>query len=166
MGKEKTQVIPVVSNHVLRKHGIFDFGTAYGAVQAWLNQQGYDFFEKKRAEKDTATGRYMELIWLAEKYVSDYVKYDMKIEVWMRDAKPVEGGKMQGRIEFIFTSKMHKNVDIRGVKKFSNEDKGTFMHFIKEVYEKYIARLTLEKLEKKLFNETMDFVNKIREAVG
>ncbi|MFH1638530.1 MAG: hypothetical protein ABIB71_08950 [Candidatus Woesearchaeota archaeon] len=152
----------IVGNYVVRKHGVYDFQTAYSAVSTWLNKHGYDFYEKKHTEKDSATGKYMELIWVAGREVSDYVKFHIKVEIWMRNAKPAENGKMHGRVEFIFNSDMETNVDIRGVKKFSPDDEGTFTHFIKDLYEKYIVKAKMEKMEEKLFNETMDFAESVR----
>lgn len=163
MGKEKDLKIHVMS-HVLRKHGIYNFGAAHNAVKTWLRKHKYDFYEKKHYEKEPKS-KYMELIWVAERYVNDYVKFNIKVEIWMRNAKPVEGGKMQGRVEFIFNSDMEKNVDIKGVKKFSTAEKGNFMDFIREFYEKYIIKSRLEDLETKLFEETKDLIENIRLAL-
>lgn len=163
MGKEKKNPITVLGPNLFKKHGIVDFNGLFSFIPHWLRTQGYGALEKGRSEKITSTGKAIESNWIAEKEVSDYVKYRVKINLFVRDLTDVaveRHGKtvklQKGRVEIDFKSEMEKNIMINGRQRF-NPDKD-FHNFLKTIYEKYIIKPQLQALEDKLLAESQDFI--------
>jgi hypothetical protein len=168
MGKEKKNPISVVEQYLVKKHGLFQFEPAFKAISSWFKAHSYEFIEKGHSEKVGSTGRTVESNWVAERKITDYVKFNVKVDVWLRDMTDVamekDGKKIKmnrGRIEFIFNADMEKNyADKYGESKF-DEHKGTFSNFLKEIYEKYIIKSKLSGFEDKLYNEVVDLADSI-----
>ncbi len=165
MGKEKKNPITVMGNHVVKKSGILDFDGLFKAIPQWMNQYNFKPMEKSHTEKETSTGIYIESSWKGSRKVTEYVKYEVSVDILLRDLTDVmvqddEGKQVKrqkGRIELVFNAKMKKNYD----KKLS-EEKGSFSNFIKTFYEKYVARNTLDKYEDKLKEQMEDFIETLK----
>ncbi len=168
MGKEKKIKISIVENYMLKKHGVFNFDKAFSAILPWLNKHKYDSIEKARMEKSGSTGKGLESEWVSERKVTDYVKFHLTVKIWLRDMTEVamekDGKKIKahkGRVEFIFDSVMEKNYKGRfGDQKFDSEKE--FSMFLKEIYDKYVAKSKLSSFEDKLYEETFDLINLIK----
>jgi len=164
MGKERINPLPIVSNFTIKKTGIIDLNGLFAAIPEWFERYNYTFFQKGHSEKVSSTGRYIESVWKGERKVSYYVKYILQLEILARDINDVlvedRGKKLKrtrGRIQLVFNSQLEKNY----LKTFS-ETKGTFSYFIKLFYEKYIIRYWLKKHEEKLYFETQDFMETLK----
>lgn len=169
MGKEKRPII-ISFGTVMKRHGIVDFKGLISSIQGWLRTQGYDFIEKGRSEKSTSTGKYMESNWMAEKEVSGYVKYRIKINLFVRDMTDVaieKSGKtlkmQRGRIELDIKSEMEKNYEKDGRRWFNPKKK--FHELLRIFYERYIAKQHLSSLDDKLLFESQDFAKYLQKSL-
>ncbi|MBI4448142.1 hypothetical protein HY643_04120 [Candidatus Woesearchaeota archaeon] len=165
MGKEKKNPIPVVEYLKIKKDGLFDYQELKNILRNWLLKFNYDFLEKKHDEKIMPTGKELVSEWGIMRKVSDYVKFNIEIEIRIRGMTTVmvEGkGKMnKGWLEILFNANIEKNY----MKKFS-EEKGTFSHFTKEIYEKYIIKAQLKNYEDKLLYEVTELHNEMKESLN
>lgn len=158
MGKEKQSKIGVMEGQIIKHKGLFDFDGFLKGIEEWFSLHKYDFFQKAHSQKKTSGGGYLEATWVGSREVTEYVKYTISIDIWLRDLNTVaieENGETKkinkGNLEVTFNSAMEKDYQDY----FSS--KGKFGKFIKEVYEKYIAKSKLQNFEDKLFFETKDF---------
>lgn len=164
MGKETKNPLTVIGNATIKKSGIMDFTGVQKAISEWFSRYAYEAINKSHTEKKTPTGTYMESSWKAKRKVTYYVYYEITVDIWLRDMTDVaveeHGGKIKrqkGRLEIVINSKMQKD----WLKKFS-DTKGEFKYFLKLIFERFIIRKTLEKLEDQLFYETNDLMAEIR----
>lgn len=167
MGKEKKPIVGIYGPHLFKKHGIVDFNGLISAIPQWYRTQGYDFLEKGRSEKSTSTGKYIESNWVGVKEVSSYVKYYIKINIWVRDLTDVaveKNGKtlklQRGRIELDIKSEMEKNYEKDGRRTFNTKKK--FHDILRVFYEKYIMKSQLSAFEDKILFEYQDFIKELQ----
>ena len=168
MGKEKRLVIGVLGPTVLKKHGIVDFNGLISAIPSWLRSQGYDCIEKGRSEKSTSTGKYIESNWIAVKEVTGYVKYIVKINIFVRDLTDVaveKKGKtvklQRGRVELDFKSEFEKNYARDGRRWFNTEKR--FQELLRIFYERYAVKQQIKTLDDKLLFESNDFIKYVQQ---
>ncbi len=145
----------------------------WGKKKFWFDKNNYDFFERKHDEKYTPKGKEIVSEWFAKREVTDYVRFVIVIEFWIRecvdvvveDEKGNKKEKSKGKLEMDFNSEMVKNYEKGGRRKFQyGEVKGTFHHFIKLLYERLI-KSELQKYEKKLKEESKEIFNELKSAL-
>lgn len=166
MGSEKSNPIIVVGDLVVKKSGILDFDGLFKAIKEWMERYNYEPMEKSHTEKKGSTGIYIESSWKGSRKVTEYVKFIITVDIFLRDLTDVavqdeEGNQVKrqkGRLELVFNAKMQKNY-----KKNLSEEKKSFGHFMKMLYEKYIIRDKLDKYEDKLYDEVTDLVETLKE---
>jgi len=168
MGKEKKNPVKVLENYLIKKIGTFNFEDVLSAVRDWCNTYHYDFIEKKRSEKGTATGKEIYSEFSGSRDVSWYARYHFKVVIWLRNLKTItvekDGKKINsnhGHIEINIDTKMEKNYN----NSFS-KGKGSFGDFLREIYEKYIADDTLKNYEDQLDDESKDLIKRIKKALN
>ena len=168
MGKEKKLTMGVLGPVVFKKNGVADFNGLLAAIPKWLRTQGYDCLEKGRSEKSTSTGKTIESNWIAMKEVTAYVRYIIKINLFVRDLTDVavekhgKTVKMQrGRIELDFKSEYEKNYPRDGKKVFNTDKK--YQEILRVFYERYVVKQQLTALDDKLLFESNDFVKHIQQ---
>lgn len=167
MGKEKKPIVGINGPHLFKKHGIVDFNGLIAAIPQWFRTQGYDFLEKGRSEKSTSTGKYIESNWVGFKEVSSYVKYTLKVNLWVRDLTDVaveKHGKtlklQRGRVELDIKSEMEKNYKKDGRQTFNTDKKS--QEILRVFYERYIFKSQLTTFEDKLLFEYQDFIKELQ----
>jgi len=165
MGNEKTNPIKVVENFVVKKSGILDFDGMFKAIPEWMDFYKYSPMEKSHTEKKGPTGIYIESSWKGSRKITEYVKFIITVNIFLRDLTDVavqddkgnQVKRQKGRVELVFNAKMQKNY-----KKNISEEKNSFGNFLKSIYEKYIIKDKLEKYEDKLYDETTDFIETLK----
>lgn len=167
MGKEKKRTIEVIEGQIIKHIGLFDFNGILDTINAWFSKHNYDFFQKGHSQKPKPAGAYFEGTWKGTKEVTEYVRFNLQIDIWLRDMQDVaieKDGKTKkinkGNIEITFNSSMDK--DYKDI--FSNRKGETteFYKFVREMYEKYIIKSNMSSYEDKLLDETQDFIEAIK----
>jgi hypothetical protein len=167
MGKEKQRKIGVIASQIIKHKGIFNFNAILDAIPDWLSQHNYDYVQKGHAQKAKPSGGYFEGNWIAEKEVTEYVKFNISVDIWLRDLKDIaieKNGKTEksnkGNIEITFNSGMEKDYK----KTFTNKkyQETEFLKLIREFYEKYVIKSKLSSYEEKIEAETQDFIEYIK----
>ena len=62
-----------------KRHGSCNFESLYKKLKSVFVEYGYDFLEKEHITKDLPQGRENKIIWVAEREVDDYARFDIKI---------------------------------------------------------------------------------------
>lgn len=94
---------------LVRYTGLFDFEALYGAIIDWCKNEGYIWEEETYKHKvPSPKGAELEWYWIAEKEVTDYVKFKINFfpHAWdITEVEVVKDGKRKkltsGRIEIV-----------------------------------------------------------------
>ena len=111
----------------------------------------------------------MEIIpYGAAKEVTGYVKYIIKVNVFVRDLTDVaveKKGKtvklQRGRVELDFKSEFEKNYARDGRKLFNTDKR--FQELLRIFYEKYVIKQQIKTLDDKLLMESMTFTKHVQQ---
>ncbi|MEA3378139.1 MAG: hypothetical protein U9Q69_00715 [Nanoarchaeota archaeon] len=164
MGKEKQRSIGIIEDQIIKHNGLFDFDAILKAIPVWYSKHNYNAMQKAHSQKKKGAGGYLEATWVGEREVTDYVKFVIKVDIWLRDYIDVaieekgETRKMnKGNLEITFNSVIEKDYQGIFISKREVEYK-----FIREMYEKYVIKKKLQNFETKLLNETQDLIRHIQ----
>ena len=159
MGKEKFKTLPIFIEYQITHNAYLDFIELVKELPGFFDEKKYYFFEQKRSEKDTGVGFEIESIWVAEREVDPYVKFDIWLQVFLRDVRKVvlDDGKETywARAVIRINSNMHKNY--RGTFKANwwNET-------LRQFYDRYLIRPRMDAFEGKAVEDCMNLVAHIK----
>lgn len=142
----------------VKQTGIFSFKDFYSFVYDWLRDEGYDILEKKYGEKVLGEAKQLEIVWEAEKAISDYFKFMIKVDWAIRGMKSVEVQREDKKIKM---DSGEVELKIKGILKKDYENRwenNPFWKFLRGVYEKYIIKSRVEDYSIKLVQETNEFI--------
>ncbi len=87
MGKVELKEAPIT----IRYNGLFDFDGLYAAITNWAKNYGFLWHEKTYKHKVfSSSSAEEELSWVMTNEVTEYIKYEIAIEVHTWDQKDVE----------------------------------------------------------------------------
>jgi hypothetical protein len=142
------------------KHtGIFNFKELYRILFEWLIDKGYDVNEKTYKEVVGGSGaKEIEIEWDAERKVTDYFKFNLKVEwhiIGMTSVEvEIDGSKEKmnkGQLEIKFKSVLLK--DYR-----ESWTSNPFIKFLRTFYDKYLIKERLEQYEGKLIGDMEEMI--------
>ena len=146
----------------LKQTGYWKYDDVYHLAFNWLKSHSYKLKEDLYNEKLSANGKEIIIKWEANKKVTDYFKYRIKVEwhiLGMKDAEvEIEGKKVstnKGEVEMKFVGEIIKDYEKRW------EDKPRWK-FLRGIYEKYIIRTTIDEYEDDLENDVKDMVKDLK----
>ena len=159
MGKEKFKTLPIFIEYQITHNAYIDFLEIVRNLPEFFNERKYYFFEQKRGEKDTGVGFEIESVWIAEREVSPYVKFDIQLQIFLRDVRKVilEDGTdtFWARSVVRINSNMHKNYRKTFKTDWWNET-------LRQFYERYLVRPRMDAFEGKAVEDCLDLVAHIK----
>ena len=143
----------------IKDKGIFNFKATYRALHTWLTDESYLLNEKKYKETVSASGaKDVEIKWAAEKKISDYFRFVIKVNwivLGMTDVEvEIDGVKQKankGQLELHISTVLEKDYENRW-------DNRPFFKFLRTLYDRYLIPSRIEKYEAKLLGEMDEFV--------
>jgi len=145
----------------LKHKGIFDFAALYSFSHSWWKEE-YGINESKYTERVSGNKRDIRIEWIATKDISDYFKFEHKIEFIISGLTDVEveidGEKKkmnQGEIEIKITAILVKDKD-------SKWDTSPFNRFMRDVYNKYVIPSRIEDIKIQLSDDAREFKDEIK----
>lgn len=142
----------------LKQVGYWKYTELYDMTFNWLRDHDYKIQEAKYDEKLSANGKEIIIKWIAKKKVTDYFKYQIKLDwhiLGMKDAKVEIDGKE------VKTNNGEVKIEFKGViiKDYENrwEDK-PFWKFLRGTYEKYVIRESIEEYENDLEDNVKEMI--------
>lgn len=143
--------------------GIFLFKEFYKFCHEWLTEEtGLDIYEKKYEEKIEGNAKGIIVEWKGERELTDYFRFDTKIEFDIKGLTNVEvtqGGKKistnQGRIK----------IKVKGILVRDYEGKfETTAHkkFMRSVYEKWVIPSRIDQYEVKIATKCDEFLTQAK----
>jgi len=146
----------------IKQKGIFHFKDFYEFAYKWITDEDYDIIEKKYSEKVAGDSKDLEIIWNAEKKISDYFKITIDMHwfiLGMGKTKVKKEGKEvsmnAGTLEIRFKGSLVKDYENRWENK-------PIWKFLRGVYDRYIIRSRIEDYEDKIFEETTELINQLK----
>ncbi|MBT3323610.1 hypothetical protein HN681_02795 [archaeon] len=159
MGKEKFKTLPIFIEYQITHNAYIDFLEIVRNLPSFFDEHKYYFFEQKRSEKDTGVGFEIESVWIASREVDHYVKFEIQIQLFLRDVRKVvlEDGKetFWARAIVRLNSSMVKNHNKTFKTDWWNET-------LRQFYERYVIRPRLDAFEGKAVEDCLDLVEHIK----
>lgn len=145
------------------KHvGIFSFKDFYGFVYDWLKEENYDVFEKAYNETVSGDSKKIEINWSAEKEISDYFKFNIKLRWLILGMKNIDVQKENkkvkmdtGSLEINFTAVLVRDYEDR----WENQP---FWKFFRGIYERYIIKSRVDDYQVKLMEELEELISQCK----
>lgn len=128
--------------------GLGNFKDAYKYLYSKIESEGFALIEDSYSEKISGSSKEIEVEWSANKKVSDYFKYSLKVKWDVKGMSDVEvelDGKKKNMNKFAdlaisFTGTLEKD--------YESKWEGTnVQRFLKEAYHKYVIPQRLASME-------------------
>ncbi len=146
----------------LKQDSIFDLTELYKLMFRWFENNGYAFHEKEYQDQDTPGGKQLTVFWVAEKMIDAYIKFVIEVNYLVLGMTKVEieraGTKVstnKGSIEFRISAYLLKDYD----NKWSSTP---FMKRVRKIYDYYLIKERIERLEGDLIIDYQALVDEIR----
>ncbi|MFH1801477.1 MAG: hypothetical protein ABH804_01440 [archaeon] len=147
----------------IKSDGFFDFRGFYEFCYKWLTEEtGLDITEKKYTEKLKGDSKDIELEWGGDKKITDYFKFEVKVEMMIRNMVNVEIKQGDKKIA---TNKGTAEVKMKGVlvRDYQGKfEKSGFLKFLRAIYEKWIIKSRTEEFEEKVFGDCDEFLGQAK----
>lgn len=131
--------------------GVFSFKDFYQFCHDWLSEEeGLTVKEGKYEEKIKGDEKEIKAEWSADKKLTDYFKFEMKVGIEASALKDVEAVKEGVKIK---TNKGSVKVKVKGiiVKDYDGKFEGTATKkFMRSIYEKWVIPSRVDQMEDKI----------------
>jgi hypothetical protein len=149
-------------NFKLKATSLFDMTELYKKLFKWFEVYGYDFWEKEFKDIDEPSGKHIEIFWEGRRKIDEYIMFVIEISyliLGMKDVEVEKGGiKLKTQkcaLEFRISSYLLMDYDDKW-------SKTGFHKSIRNVYDKYVARERIDRLENELVGETNSMIEEIK----
>ncbi len=140
----------VVDHLRVKYEGLFDMFELYKLIDSWLRDKAFDKRELRNMEIVKPDGKYVELVLMPWKKISDYARHVMRIEIRAHRLKEVvverDGRQVkmnQGKIDIIMDGYLDMDYEDRWEQK-------PFYFFMRTLFDKYIYRTYSTQFEELL----------------
>jgi len=152
----------IVFKGKVKHKGIFDFKELYRFCFTWLVDKDYWVVEKSYSEKVNPNGKEVEIEWDAKRKISDYFRFNLKVNWRILGMKDVEvekeGAKItlnKGQPEISVSAVLEKDYEHRW-------ESNAFLKFLRGIYDRYIIRGRIENYEDKIYSEADEFLAQVK----
>lgn len=142
--------------------GLFDFKEIYQFAYRWLDEEDYFVEEKKYVEELSGDTKKIEIKWTATRKISDYFKFEQKVDwriIGMTTVEVDQNGKKikmnKGGFEIKITSSLLK--DWEGA-----WERQSYMKFLRGIYDRFIIEGRIKSYEVKAFKDGEDLAEQIK----
>jgi|TARA_Y100000310_G_C20666497_1_gene807780 hypothetical protein len=156
--------ITIVPTLKLKWKGIFSMDELYKNMKYWLDYEGFGdeektFQEEKYVERLKGGSKQLEIRWYAQKNISDYFGFVIKVGFFVLGLKDIEIetegkkiGSQKGEVEMRISSELI----IDREEKWNSKT-------MQNIYEKFIIKDRLEDYKTELYSKTYSFHDEIKE---
>ncbi|MFA6022706.1 MAG: hypothetical protein WC781_01315 [Candidatus Pacearchaeota archaeon] len=151
-----------ITESKVKYSGIFDFKEVYQFVYRWLDEEDYWIEEKKYIEEVSGDTKKVEIQWIASKKISDYFKFEHKLNWRIIGLTSIEVEKNGKKI------KMNKgNFEIKIASTLVKDWEGTwekqpYMKFLRGLYDRFLIEGRIKSYEIKCFLDGQDLAEQIK----
>ncbi len=152
----------VIEGLSLKYDGLFSISELYKLIDEWFQRHGYEKVEKRNAEQVLETGKNIELVIEPEKFVSDYLKFTIRLKILVEDAKEVrieqDGIKKnmnKGAVDIGFQGFLITDWEGRW------EQKPSYF-FWRTIFDKFVFKSHIKEYEGKLATDVHQLHNELK----
>ena len=163
--EKKTEVGILDPFYRLRHEGLVDFDKLFNEITSWFESNKYKLIIKNLTNSMKPDGGEIKVEFEAKREVSPYIKFKAYCEIILlrgREVTVEKSGKKQrmrkGELEIRIKTSYEKNHK-------GTFGKGNFQEFLRQVYEKYIAKNVILGYEIKLWKEGNELIEVIKEVL-
>ncbi|MCK5643745.1 MAG: hypothetical protein KAJ19_23290 [Gammaproteobacteria bacterium] len=153
------EVDHIIDSATITYSGLFSMRELYKLINTWCHEHQYDTHDIQNLEQIREDKRYLELVLLPYRKVSDYIKFDIKIKIVAADLieTVVEKNGMKtkldkGNVTIVFNAFYITDYE----NKWSEQ---AVHYFIRLAYNKFINKAHMDKYKGQL----VDDVNNLRD---
>jgi len=152
-----------IFSSTIKYDGIFSFKDFYLFCYEWLTEETDLYItEKKYEEKIQGDQKDVIVEWEGMRKLTDYFRFDMKVDFTIRRLKDVEVS--QGGVN-IKTNQGSVKVKVKGI--LTRDYDGKFettasKKFLRGIYEKWVITSRIGEMEEKISTECDDFLNQAK----
>lgn len=153
----------VIFSSKIKYNGLFLFKEFYQFCYDWLvDELELDVAEKKYNEKISGNEKEIKVEWEGERKVTDYFKFNVKVEFHVMGMVEVETMQQGKKIKM---DKAIMDLKVKGTLMRDYEGKfETTAHkkFVRSVYEKWVIPSRIEQFEEKLITDCDEFLSQAK----
>lgn len=147
----------------LKSTGIFNFKEFYEFCYDWLTTEtGLDVLEERYSEKITEDSKTVEFTWVGNKKITDYFKFEMKVEFRIVGLKDIEVKKGNQKIS---TNKGALEMKVKGIliRDYDGKwEKDALRKFFRGIYEKWVIQSRIEEFEGKVIGDCDEYLGQVK----
>lgn len=165
VNEKKTEVEVLTPFYHIRHVGLVDFDKLFNEITVWFESNKYKLVIKNITHSMKPDGGEIKVEFEAKKEVSPYIKFKAYCEIILLRGREVTVEK-SGKKE-----RMRKGeLEIRIKTSYEKSYKGTFgksdfQQFLRQVYEKYVAKNVILGYEIKLWKEGNEIIELIKDVL-
>src|SRR3989344_3844735 len=145
---------------ILRYNGSFNLDKLYKKPKNWFKDFNYFFSEKQYKEKTKAEGNEIEIDFIGERKINDYIKFIIEVKIFITEVRKLSKDTYIGN----FKGNIIAKIDLDYDNKFQYNPFKKFLFFI---YTNLIIKNKIDDVyEGKLYNEALKFEDLVRENLG
>lgn len=154
MIKQKEAITPA-KGLLVKYRGEFNLDRLYKECKAWFNAKKYEFTEKEHTEKERPQGNELNIRFISEREVDDYVKFYIETYFFILEINR-KGGITNANVKI--------NIQAWVMLDYKNKwQKNAFSKFLFFLYNNYIIKKRIiDVYEDKLFGEMTEYHNLIK----
>jgi hypothetical protein len=145
----ETHKVIYSSGHSFKYEGVFDLNRLYSEMSGWISENNYDFEEKEHSDKKKDKGQEIKYVFLGEKKVTDYIKYNVKVEIFAVEINKMSENLVSGKLNIVFNANVELDYKNKwGITRMSK--------FFFNIYNNYLMKGEIGDHMGKLYDETVD----------
>lgn len=147
----------------MKYDGIFSFSSFYNFCHDFLTEDGgLDLLEKAYKEKLKGDAKDIEIEWECTEKVTDYFKFEVKVDLRILGLKEVEIAEGTARIK---TNKGSVEVKVKGtlIRDYDGKfEQSAFKKFLRGIYDKWVIYSRVQEYEDKLISKCNEFLEQAK----
>ncbi len=155
----------LLERYKVKTSAVFNLEELYKKLFNWFRVYGYELYEKAYQDFDEPTGKRIEIFWNAEKVMDSFVKFVIEVNYFITGVQIVEIEKEGIKLK---TNKCGIEMRINAYLALDYDDKWSKTSFgpaLGNLYERYIAKKRIDKLEGELLTEAYAMIDEIKAFV-
>lgn len=156
----------IVDHEKIDYSGPVDINDLFRMIELFLWERGFDFKKDKDFEHHTDKGKFLEWQVSPWKWISDYIRYIIKIRVIGHDllkTNAVNSGKKtkvdSGRIIIVIDGFIDYDLQTRWEQK-------PILHFLRAIYDNFIHKAYTERFEQMLTHDVHHLMDQIEKLLN
>ena len=152
-----------IFSSTIKYNGIFSFKDFYKFCYEWITEEmDMEISENKYEEKITGDSKNIVVEWAGEKKLTDYFRFDIKINFELMGLKNVEvavGGTK------VTTNNGSAKISVKGILVRDYEGKiemSAFNKFLRSIYEKWVIVARIKEYEDKIAGACDEFLSQTK----